>query len=155
MLRPSIQPSCCSPCRKAVLRSCVSGSSAAWFISTPMRRIRSPCCARAANGHAAAPPSSVMKSRRFILYIVHILLSTIRAYEMMTPDQDVAIRPRMGRKMRWPERVMAKLAAGTLERIAAVLDEGEERTAFFREAIEREIARRQARGKRAPRRGHR
>jgi hypothetical protein len=23
------------------------------------------CCARAANGHAAAPPSSVMKSRRF------------------------------------------------------------------------------------------
>jgi hypothetical protein len=23
------------------------------------------CCARAASGHAAAPPSSVMKSRRF------------------------------------------------------------------------------------------
>jgi hypothetical protein len=30
-----------------------------------MRRIRSPCCARAASGHAAAPPSSVMKARRF------------------------------------------------------------------------------------------
>jgi hypothetical protein len=25
------------------------------------------CCARAANGHAAAPPSSVMTSRRFII----------------------------------------------------------------------------------------
>src|SRR6516165_4796648 len=33
---------------------------------TPMRRIRSPCCARAASGHAAAaPPTSEMKSRRF------------------------------------------------------------------------------------------
>jgi hypothetical protein len=31
-----------------------------------MRRMRSPCCARATNGHAAAPPSSVMKARRFM-----------------------------------------------------------------------------------------
>jgi hypothetical protein len=31
--------------------------------STPIRRIG--CCARTASGHAAAPPSSVMKSRRF------------------------------------------------------------------------------------------
>ena len=37
----------------------------------------------------------------------------------------------------------AKFAAGTLERIAAVLAEGEERTAFIREAVEREIERRQ------------
>src|SRR5262245_25794676 len=29
-----------------------------------MRRTRLACCARAARGHAAAPPSSVMKSRR-------------------------------------------------------------------------------------------
>ena len=29
-------------------------------MSTPMRRTRSPCCARAASGHAAAPPRSVM-----------------------------------------------------------------------------------------------
>src|SRR5262245_6277100 len=28
------------------------------------RRIRSACCARAVSGHAAAPPSSVMNSRR-------------------------------------------------------------------------------------------
>jgi hypothetical protein len=62
---------------------------------------------------------------------------------MMTPGVDVVIRPRMGRKLRWPERVMAKLAAGTLTRIAIVLEKDEERTAFFREAIEREISRRQ------------
>src|SRR5262249_9583010 len=31
-----------------------------------MRRIRSGCCARTASGHVAAPPSSVMKSRRFM-----------------------------------------------------------------------------------------
>jgi hypothetical protein len=43
---------------------------------------------------------------------------------------------------------MAKLAAGTLERIAAVLEKGEERTAFLREAIEREIERREAAGRR-------
>jgi hypothetical protein len=78
-----------------------------------------------------------------ILYFMHTLLSTIRAYEMMTPASDVAIRPRMGRKLRWPERVMAKLAAGTLARIAAVLERGEERTAFMREAIERELERRE------------
>jgi hypothetical protein len=34
-------------------------------MSTPIRRIRSVCCARAAGGHVAAPPSSVMNSRRF------------------------------------------------------------------------------------------
>jgi hypothetical protein len=38
---------------------------------------------------------------------------------------------------------MAKLAAGTLARIAAVLERGEERTAFMREAIERELERRE------------
>src|SRR5262249_37940620 len=36
-------------------------------MSTPIRRICSPCCARAASGQAtAALPSSVMKSRRLI-----------------------------------------------------------------------------------------
>jgi hypothetical protein len=36
-------------------------------MSTPMYRIRSLCCARATTGQAAAaPPRSVMKSRRFI-----------------------------------------------------------------------------------------
>jgi hypothetical protein len=49
---------------------------------------------------------------------------------------------------------MAKLAAGTLERIATVLEQGEDRTAFLRDAIDREIERREAGGKRkrAPKR---
>src|SRR6516165_2251517 len=33
-------------------------------MSTPMRRTRSPCCARAASGHAAAPPRSVPELRK-------------------------------------------------------------------------------------------
>src|SRR6516165_4504048 len=32
----------------------------------PIRRTRSGCCARAATGHTAAPPTIVMKSRRLI-----------------------------------------------------------------------------------------
>jgi hypothetical protein len=56
----------CSPCANAAMRADASGSSAASAIRAPMRRIRSACCARAASGHAAAaPPRSVMNSRRF------------------------------------------------------------------------------------------
>ena len=45
--------------------------SAAVFMITPMRRIRPACCARAATGHAAAaPPSSVMNSRRSFDHLV-------------------------------------------------------------------------------------
>ena len=44
-----------------------SGSSAAMSMSTPMRRIRSGCCARAAERPcAAAPPRRPMKSRRLM-----------------------------------------------------------------------------------------
>src|SRR5262245_5639901 len=32
-------------------------------MSTPTRRVRSPCCPRAVSGHAAAPPSSVINWR--------------------------------------------------------------------------------------------
>jgi len=38
----------------------------------PMRQTFPPCCARAASGHAAAPPSSVMNSRRFVTARYHI-----------------------------------------------------------------------------------
>ena len=64
-LRPSVQPNCSSPCRKAARKVFVSESSTAPPLdSTPIRRIPSPCCARAISGHAAAPPISVMNSRR-------------------------------------------------------------------------------------------
>ena len=58
---------------------------------------------------------------------------------------------RMGRKKRWPERTAIKFAAGTFERIAAVLADGEDRMAFMREAVQHEIERRQkAAGERKP-----
>jgi hypothetical protein len=41
-----------------------TGSFSSNPTSMPMRRMRSPCCARAASGHAAAPRSPAMKSRR-------------------------------------------------------------------------------------------
>jgi hypothetical protein len=59
---------------------------------------------------------------------------------------------RMGRKKRWPERTAIKFAAGTFERIAAILDEGEDRMTFMREAVEREIERRQRAAERGKRR---
>jgi signal transduction histidine kinase len=44
-----------------------SASSETVFMSTPIRRIRSDCCARAASGHAtAALPSVIINSRRLI-----------------------------------------------------------------------------------------
>jgi hypothetical protein len=47
-------------------KAAMSGSGAK-LTSPPMRRIRSPGCARAASGHAAAPlPKSVMNSRRLM-----------------------------------------------------------------------------------------
>ena len=64
-LRPSTQPSFYespSECGDVGLRF---PSLSADPISTPIRRTRSGCCARAASGHvAAAPPISVMNSRR-------------------------------------------------------------------------------------------
>src|SRR5262249_31869940 len=65
-LRPSIQPSCCNPCRNAS-DSALAYASSAEPTSQPIRRTRSDCCARAANGQAAAtPPRRVMTSRRRI-----------------------------------------------------------------------------------------
>src|SRR6516225_6534179 len=64
-LRPLTHPGFRRPFSNAATRDCASGSLATSPISTPMRRICSDCCARAATGHATAPPpSSVMNSRR-------------------------------------------------------------------------------------------
>jgi hypothetical protein len=77
-----------------------------------------------------------------LLYIEHTVSVNKEAHEMMTPAPNVAISPRMGRKLRWPERIGAKFAAGTLARIARVLAPKEKRLDFIREAVEREIERR-------------
>src|SRR4029078_1236560 len=65
-LRPSDQPNCRSPCRKAAIMALPCGSSADNPIRTPIRRTRSAGCAWAATDHAAAPPSRAMNSRRLI-----------------------------------------------------------------------------------------
>jgi hypothetical protein len=60
---PSVQPKSASACVNAEM--CLrQGIVFVVGMSTPMRRTRSPCCAFAASGHAAAPPRSVMNSRR-------------------------------------------------------------------------------------------
>jgi hypothetical protein len=65
--RSAVHPNLSSPCRNAAMRARDSGSSWGFpvIIRTPIRRIRSGCCARAASGHpATAPVKSVMKSQR-------------------------------------------------------------------------------------------
>lgn len=51
----------------------------------------------------------------------------------------------MGRKKEWAEDMQARFPEGTFERIEAVLNEKEDRTAFVREAVERELKRRERR----------
>lgn len=50
----------------------------------------------------------------------------------------------MGRKKQWAEDMQARFAEGTFARIGAVLTEGEDRTDFVRDAVERELRRREA-----------
>lgn len=50
---------------------------------------------------------------------------------------------RVGRKKQWHEAMGAKFERGTFARIAAVLRKDEDRTEFVREAVEREIKRRE------------
>jgi hypothetical protein len=66
-LQPDIGPA--SACVNAERRSFSSGSFSSPTRSTPMRRTRPPCCARAASGQAAAPASPAMKSRRWRIVI--------------------------------------------------------------------------------------
>jgi hypothetical protein len=49
-LRPAVQPNRCRLCRNAEFFACASGSSAAKFKRTPMRRTPLGCCASAENG---------------------------------------------------------------------------------------------------------
>jgi hypothetical protein len=66
---------------------------------------------------------------------------------MMTLSAEMVIRRRMGRKKRWTDVMGAKFPPGTFRRIAAALrkdkDKKEDRTDFVREAVERELERRE------------
>ena len=56
--RSSDEPNCSRPCRNPGSRPCISGSFSAPLTRTPMRRTMPGCCAPAASGQAAAPPSA-------------------------------------------------------------------------------------------------
>jgi hypothetical protein len=54
----------------------------------------------------------------------------------------------MAPKKLWDENMQARFPKGTFKRIKAVLKESEERTDFVREAVERELKRREGIGAR-------
>ena len=62
----------------------------------------------------------------------------------MTMGAKFAIPPGMGRKKRWHDVMGAKFPAGTFERIAAVLEDDEDRTDFVRAAVAQLLERREA-----------
>jgi hypothetical protein len=61
---------------------------------------------------------------------------------------NITIAMPMGRKRKWIEDTVARFAEGTFARIAAVLGKTEDRTDFIREAVERELIRREGKQKR-------
>ena len=92
-LRPSFHPRSARAWRRAAKRDCSRGSLYSDAINTPMRRTCSLCSARAASGHAAAaPPSSVMKSRR--------PMSNMAASSPQSVDRAVSLPP----SRRWVTR---------------------------------------------------
>jgi len=61
----------------------------------------------------------------------------------VTVAPESRIRGRVGRKKLYSEDMQARFPEGTFEAISAVLQEGEDRTDFVREAVSRELQRRQ------------
>jgi hypothetical protein len=57
----------------------------------------------------------------------------------------------MAPKRKWAEDMQARFPKGTFARIAAVLSPTEDRTDFVREAVERELRRREELKKKPPR----
>lgn len=53
------------------------------------------------------------------------------------------IPAKVGRKLQWPDKIVAPLPRGTLARIEAVLVTGELKTDFLREAVAAELKRRE------------
>lgn len=62
----------------------------------------------------------------------------------MTHQEASAITLRVGRKKQWKERFWVTAPEGETARIDAVLKAGEARTQFVRDAIAREVRRREA-----------
>ncbi len=63
----------------------------------------------------------------------------------LATTNDPAIGRAVGRPPLWSENMQARFKAGTFARIARVLNGSEDRTDFVREAVERELVRREQR----------
>lgn len=61
----------------------------------------------------------------------------------MTEFHTYAIAGRVGRKKQWTERIVLPMAEGTTARIDALLNFEEVRLDFIRDAVDREIKRRE------------
>jgi hypothetical protein len=66
----------------------------------------------------------------------------------MTATAEADIRPSVGRKKRWHEIMGAPFPKGTFARMDVVLKDKEDRTDLVRDAVERELKRREGTQKR-------
>lgn len=79
-------------------------------------------------------------------YIKHMSYDAIehmRNNDGLAEKSICASPARVGRKLRYPEKREAAFVAGTLARIQAVLTPDENQVGFIREAVERELERRE------------
>jgi hypothetical protein len=83
-------------------------------------------------------PFRVLATISHVRYISHLE----NPYSTLKVTCDM--RPRMGRKKLWPERMDAMLPDGTFERMDEARLPGETRTDLIRLAVERELQRREA-----------
>lgn len=64
---------------------------------------------------------------------------------IISTDRDAAATgARVGRKLEYPEKREAAFREGTLARIKAALADGENQVGFIRDAVERELERRES-----------
>ena len=62
---------------------------------------------------------------------------------MVKPKPHTRFEKVAGRPKLWPDKMTAPLPSGSLARMGAVLRDGETRTDFVRQAVERELERRE------------
>jgi hypothetical protein len=70
----------------------------------------------------------------------------------MSTAQNQVSSPPVAAKKKWAEDMQARFPKGTFARIAAVLKQFEDRTDLVREAVERELQRRELLAKKKPKR---
>src|SRR5262249_52632645 len=109
--------------------ACPSAFAAAVFMSTPMRRTRSPCCARAASGHAAVAPSSDMNSRRLTIEFAHSQASRPVPLEYLTPFTQVGVA-KYPRRLD-PSNLALRLNARSMSAFGHKLTERDERSPLY------------------------